>query len=222
VVTSTHSHKGLKHFVLGSFAETLLLYSDVPLLFINPNLKGASRPKHILFPTDFSEASKEAFQEVLKLAKSINGNVSLFHKIDFTLPPIIALNTRAYPLYKKAFVAEIGSKKNTATDWAKIAAAKGIRTKIIIDSKREGSLAEVILAQSKRNPGIIAMAAKSGPVMSALLGSTIRKVVRESSIPVWVLHPKDGANSQKQPLYVLTTEDVEGDLRRLPHCLDAS
>lgn len=217
VVTSTHARKGLKHFALGSFAETLLLYSDVPLLFVNPQLKSISRSERVLFPTDFSEASKEAFLEVLKLAKSTKSKVVLFHKIDFPWPPTVNLTLRAHPLYRKVFEEETQAKKKEAQNWLAIAKSENVQADMILEHKQQGSLSDLILAQSKKQFGIIAMAARRGPIQTAILGSTIRKVVRGSSLPVWVLHPSHKATSQmKPPLYTLTNEDIENDLQDLP------
>lgn len=217
VVTSTHGHKGLKHLALGSFAETLLLYSDVPLLFVNPHLKTDTKNKTILFPTDFSLASKLAFEEVLKVAKATQRKIVLFHKVLYTWPPTVKLSSSAYPLYKKAFEDELEFRRKEAGKWVDTAKTAGVMVDVVIDHKRQGSIAELILAENKKYPGLIAMAARSGPIKTALLGSTIRAIVRNSSEPVWVLHPSESAISEeKRPLYKVDAKDIEQDLRSLP------
>ena len=51
IVTATHANQGLSRLLLGSFTETLILHSKLPVLVVNPTAK--ARPiQKILFPTD--------------------------------------------------------------------------------------------------------------------------------------------------------------------------
>ena len=58
IATGTRTRKGLERMLLGSFAETLLFRSDVPLYVINPHQSVSRQLKRIFFPTHFSDASR--------------------------------------------------------------------------------------------------------------------------------------------------------------------
>jgi nucleotide-binding universal stress UspA family protein len=55
IVVGTHGRRGLRRWLLGSFAETLLLRSKVPVMIAGARCRGGSSFKKILFPTDFGE-----------------------------------------------------------------------------------------------------------------------------------------------------------------------
>jgi len=61
---------------------------------------------------------------------------------------------------------------------------------VILDEKGLSVWYQICSIASKTNAGLIAMEAQSGPVSSALLGSTTRQVVRHAPCPVLVLKPK--------------------------------
>src|SRR5262249_39669163 len=52
IAVGTHARKGVMRFLLGSFAETLILHSKTPLLIVNPKCKPMPAIKEILFATD--------------------------------------------------------------------------------------------------------------------------------------------------------------------------
>ncbi len=222
IVTSTHAQKGLKRLFLGSFAETLLLHSDVPLFFVNPHWNRRVQFKHILFLTDFSDESKEAFIRVLDIAKSMKIELTLFHKLAYLWPPTVIISVGVFPMYSEVFEQELDARKEDALRWSEEAKAKGVRVNVYVDHRMNRSIADSAISFAKKKPGIIAMASKSGPTKTALLGSTTRKVVRESPFPVWVLHPKAKVQEKGESLFTLTEEDLEKDLKRIPHVKKAA
>ena len=228
IVTSTHARKGIKRWVLGSFAETLLLYSETPLFFVNPLWNRANTFRHILFPTDFSTESKVVFNQVLNLVKSLGSHLTLFHKVSYSWPPTVVTAFSPNYIYMDACERELKSKRKLASTWAGEAKAKGITVDTWVDQNPDESVAEAIIRQSKKNSSLIAMASQSSPVRATLLGSTTRKVVRTSPFPVWVLHPnlrvqeESGKvraikRDQREPIFSFTKEDIEADLQRIQH-----
>lgn len=193
IAVGTRARTGLKRWLIGSFAETLILESDVPLFIINPRESIPERIHQILFPTDFSERSKAAFKRVIRFAKEVQAELTVFHKIRYELTPAVEVAFGAYPSYKHLFQEEILAKETEANAWATQAENEGIQTDSVVDYRTDGSVAQAILGISKRRGGMIAMAAHSGPLASALLGSLTRQVVRSSSSPVWVIHTEQKA-----------------------------
>jgi nucleotide-binding universal stress UspA family protein len=190
VVTTTRAHKGIRRWVMGSFAETLLLYSDVPILFINPYWKRTSPFNHILFCTDFSEESREAFKQVLKFAKSIGSKITVFNKLEsgraLFLEPAFIGYVPSYEMFSE----EREVIEQEASEWAAEAQSQGVTASSYVDLNPATSKVGSIVSLAKKKPGIIAIASHSGPMKTIFLGSLTREVVRSSPYPVWVLHPK--------------------------------
>lgn len=73
VVTGTHGREGFGKMLLGSHAENILRHSPVPVLVVGPHVRNepetTTRVKHILFATDFSEASFAALPHAISLAE---------------------------------------------------------------------------------------------------------------------------------------------------------
>jgi nucleotide-binding universal stress UspA family protein len=189
IAVGTHVNRGFKRFFLGSFAETLLIKSDVPTLIVNPSTPVPARIKKIFFPTDFSEASKSAFEAILPTASELKAKIFLYYKPDYFLP-YTATTFGIIPEFTEYLGADLEARALEGAEWAKQAKASDVSVHVIID-KKTGWVDESILKVSKRlKVDLVAMASQSGRVNAALLGSTARKVVRESLIPVWVIHPR--------------------------------
>ena len=192
IAVGTRARKGLKRWYLGSFAETLILKSEVPLLVVNPNEqrrgKGGDRVEHILFPSDFSPESEAAYLKAVEFAREIGARITLFHKVRFELSPALEAAFRAYDSYRGLFREEVEGHQSKAEEWVEIAHREGVEAESVIDYRLGGSVMESVLRESKRRGGMIAIAARSGPVGSVLLGSVTRQLVRNAMVPVWVVH----------------------------------
>jgi nucleotide-binding universal stress UspA family protein len=201
IIVSTHGRKGLSRFVLGSFAETLILHSDIPVFSVHPAwgsagdrarnraAKGATALKTLLFPTDFSYTSKKAFTDVLALAKAQGASITIFHKVVMPAYPAYEFAFTAYQAYAETFEDEAKHARIKAKKWATLARARGVTAHIEIDSTRRGGATETIIKRAQQMGAVIAMAAQSSPLRVHLLGSTTRQVIRNSTQPVWVVRP---------------------------------
>ena len=191
ILVSSHGRKGVKRWMLGSFAETLSLYSDVPLLTVHPNWKRIPEFNKILFPTDFSDESKEAFTHVLDFAEKQKSRIILFNKSNTQFYPAFDIGFAILPDYEQAFADENLANIKMAKEMSEQAKTRGLRVDVVFDHTRTGSTSEAILKKAKQTKSIIALASHSGPLTSVLMGSTTRQVVRYSEQPVWVIHPKE-------------------------------
>ena len=221
IVASTDANKGIKRFFLGSFVETLMLRSSVPVIVINPSWNRQVDFNHIIFATDFSSESREAFDRILEFSKKSGSRITLFNKIAFQYPyPGIELAFAA-PHFDQVTLEEAEAKKKHAAHWIEDAEAIGVHVTSVVDQKRTGSASEAILKFAKKKSGIIAMASHSGPLASIFLGSTAREIVRQSCSPVWIIHPaakKEISASNVTPLirkrnsFSITEGEVMEDL----------
>jgi nucleotide-binding universal stress UspA family protein len=123
----------------------------------------------------------------------------------------------AYQAYEENFRAQAKSALAEAEKWANDAKKRGIEVAIEVDSKRGGSVAEAVVKLATRLKAIVALAAQSRPLRALLMGSATRQIVRNSTQPVWVIHPSAQARSLRRnqtwspPLFVIKPEEnVEG------------
>ena len=183
IVTSTHGRSGPASLVLGSFSESLVYQSPIPVLLVNPKASALKRIKSILFATDFSDASHAAYKKVVQLAQQMEAEVVLFHKLQFPtvegLPPLLFSTT---PSELRENMQATGQK------WIKWGEQQGVKMKLQINTGKADRLKELQKVSKKLgNSAVVAMAAQSGALESNLLGSLTQKVVRSISCPVLVI-----------------------------------
>lgn len=177
LVVSTRARRGLKRWMLGSFAESLILRSETPLLIVNPRWTPATDFKSILYPTDFSSDSCDALPEVARFARSMAGKVVVFHKIHYELTHGLDL----------AFNDEFDRRRAKLDQFVASMKGEGVEAEGVLDFKVGRTVAEAILLMARRRNSMIAMAAQSGAWATAFLGSTTREVVRSANTPIWVV-----------------------------------
>ena len=97
-ILGTHGRTGLKHLLMGSVAEDLFRNLPCPVLTVGPNVSkrsmGRAEIRHILFPTDLSDASRAVFPYLASLASEYKASLTLLH----VLPVETATNPDAKAL----------------------------------------------------------------------------------------------------------------------------
>jgi len=188
ILVSSRARKGIDRFALGSFAETLVLRSPVPVLVTNPSTKAHQKLTTILYPTDFSAASKKGFDRVLTMAQRLEMQILIYHKLKLPyLSPPMGLGI---PTISRETLRELKKERMaTAAQWAKRAELSGVRTKFHIDSKEGPPLDSILKVNRTLGPkAMIAITSQSGPVGAAVLGSLTRQILRNATCPVLVVH----------------------------------
>lgn len=186
IVVSTHARKGLSRFILGSFAETMLLQSKKPVLAINPMCQAPERITRVLFPTDFSQPSRRGFEHTLELCKQLQATLTLYSK---ALEPIPSAFPEA-PILYEYFAEETKLMRKTGMAWKDWGQSRGVDVQFAFDDF-PGRVSDEILKFAKSGSfNLISMVAQSGPISSAILGSVTREVLRNAQCPVLVQHTK--------------------------------
>jgi len=180
IAVGTQARKGATKFLLGSFAESLILRSTIPVLIVSPRTKPIKKLRRIIFPTDFSEKSKEAFEKVQDLAEGSGASVTIFHQVDYG--PVTPSNF-------EALKSDRSWREREGQAFLQQAKENGLNAEFVVEAKPR-SAASAILALSQEPETLIAMVSSSNTVESLLLGSTTRQVIRRASCPVWVIHPR--------------------------------
>lgn len=141
-------------------------------------------PKKILCPVDFSKGSEQAVNKALELARAIGGEIELLHAYQL---PVLALPDSSVTV-SPTFVADMTDRAQRALNKHRddlAAQSVPAHTKLI-----EGNPAETIVDRAKAiGADMIVMGThgRSG-FKRFLLGSTVERVVRISTIPVLTVH----------------------------------
>ncbi|NDD91707.1 universal stress protein, partial [bacterium] len=175
VALPTHGRRGPARLILGSFAETLLLRSQVPTLTIGPEIHEIRGLERVLFSTDFGSGSKQVFRQVVNFASQLKSKVWLYHAVPNLMEPIFQsgayLFSGAWIPARNYFEREVQECERHGKAWSRWAENCGVECEFVLDETM-GNIPEHLLALIARERiGLLALASRSGPVASALLGS---------------------------------------------------
>lgn len=183
ILVATHARVGMPRLLLGSFAETLLLKSTVPVLTLNPDADRKQKVTSILFPTYFTTHSHEAFVTVLALAKSLSANLILYYKEPLILTGSYIMPQSLYSYIEKEFE----MRKQVSEKWRHEAEAAGVPTTVELDDNPGNPVLAIAEYAAAKKVDLIAMVTRSDAMSAILLGSSTRQVVRQAECPVFVL-----------------------------------
>lgn len=198
VVVQTHARQGLERWFLGSFAESLLLQSKVPVLSINPHTKPPTHIRRILFPTDLSQASRRTFKKLLMKCKSWGAELIVLHKLPDPIEPIVQSGVYmaggGWISLSQYYAKESGERRRQLDTWLKEAQRQRVPATVEI-IETPGLVADTILAAAEKlNADMVALSSHSGAIASVLVGSVARQVVRRAHCPVMVFHESPKAH----------------------------
>jgi nucleotide-binding universal stress UspA family protein len=150
---------------------------------------------HILIPNDLMNPGAPFLSRALDLAETLQAKVTLFNAVPQPIQDV--MNSGVYllsggwvpaPVYLQN---ERDEQQNTADTVLERARKRHIDCGSVVDYTAP-SIVDAILKQARdTHVSFITMAAESGPVASALLGSITRQVVRSAPCPVLVFRVKD-------------------------------
>ncbi len=180
------------HSFPGSFVETLLAESQLPVLVVNSQADPVHQFCRILVPTDFSKAARFDFGTIVQLARSLKSEIVLMHVL--TIPESMTVMEGAgliggWPRIE-SFIESVETEalKNSA-EMIAYAKRENVEAEFKLLRNRE-QLSKVILNQALRSKAdLIAMTNQTGPIASLLLGSVTRQILRSSQLPVFVFPP---------------------------------
>jgi nucleotide-binding universal stress UspA family protein len=197
ILVSSRARTGIDRLALGSFAETLVLRSPVPVFIANPQTKTHQKLRTILYPTDFSAASKKGFDRVLTVAQRQGMQILIYHKIDL---PYWPLNSGlVLPPVSRESLRELKAERIAlAEKWAQRAELSGVRAKYQIESQGGPTLDSILEISRRLGPKVmIGVTSQSGSVGALILGSLTRQILRTASCPVLVVHSDQPSLAKK-------------------------
>lgn len=192
IVLGTHARSGMQRWLLGSFAESLILHSDIPLLVVNPKVHKPQKIKTVLFPTDLSPASERGLRKLMPTLERLKANLILYHKMDYVIPETYSMIYRT-DIYEKYLKDDEKNRHTQLEKWSKMLTEKGIKCDIVIDEKPSFIPKAIVAAAKKHKVQMIALVSHTGPTSAVFLGSIARQVVRSADCPIWSWHTRDKA-----------------------------
>jgi nucleotide-binding universal stress UspA family protein len=205
ILVSSKGRSGIRRMALGSFAETLLIHSPVPVWVFGHGPADLREPdsRRIFFATDFSDVSQAAFARVIEQARALGARVTLFHCINLPEPMVSGAAvmgvSAGFPVDEYVRDQSEWARKRAA-DWIRFAAQSGVPVEFKLREVVPSIANEIVTEARRESAGIIALASHSGTVGATLLGSHARQVVRQSECPVWVFGPScEGVSKRPAP-----------------------
>ncbi len=189
IVVSSHGRSGISRMLFGSFAESLLDVSPLPLLFLNGKPRPSSASlKHVLWATDFSKTCEYAFGAFLNQAQGICARISLFHDVSLTpgMRAYFAQTDIGVPYLEDSVERQRVWAEQQAQVWQTRARAQGFAADFTVESGHASVAGGTLAVARESGSGMIAMASQVGSVGSMIWGSYAREVFRASEFPVWV------------------------------------
>ena len=190
ILVSSHARTGFERWMLGSFAETVILATPIPVVVVNPSHKVPRGVQKIFVPTDLSPKSTKFITRVAEFAVETGAAVDLFYKMPDPLDPMIQQGVYAVgggwvsvQSYLDDSAKESRLKLNTLAEKLRLL---GLKVDTVIDSSASSLVEAIEKCANERNADLIAVLTQSGPVAATLLGSVARGLVRTSEVPVMI------------------------------------
>jgi len=219
ILVTSRGRAGFGRLVFGSFGESLVAKSHLPVLFLTH--PGSDSPRgrsfnRVLFPTDFSDFSKKSFELFVQQVKTLDTQIILFHEVTLTHPMITGFGGMVGDSWipEDYFKERAKWAMNEGKHWIQRAHNEGVSTHLIVGESNPNIAMSIMKVAAEQEVGLIAMAAHSTPVEAVLTGSVAQEVFRSNQYPVWVCGPKmfednlDAISHNVRPEYYGTLQQL--------------
>ena len=177
IILTSHGKSRITSFVLGSFAEAMLSFSNLPLFFLPPkDSMLSSELNTVLFATDLSRNSWESFNKFLEEFQDNPPKIILFHVIP-SRPLVFELTEPRLNEIKEG------------ERWAEHGRARGFEI-VFVAKEADKNKSDMIIETAMENvAGMIAITCSSHRVKTKLLGNVATKIFKNRHFPLWVCGP---------------------------------
>jgi nucleotide-binding universal stress UspA family protein len=181
LISSTHGRTGMKRFLLGSFAETLIHFSKTDLVLFNEKtLLPLRAPRRLLYAHDFSRKGDDGFKRALRYASHWGAELHVVHAPQPSFAVRFDGQDPAVENYRKKVRAKV-QKVEAALQDAGVEGAVSLMT-------QTKPVSDLIYAVAKKvDADMILTSAQSGRLAALLGGSVTRQMIRESRVPTLVM-----------------------------------
>lgn len=183
VVVGTHGRTGLSRVLMGSVAARVLATAPCPVLSVRSR-PGGETPRTILFATDFSEASRQAWKQALALARTYRARLRIVH-----VEPELAEAQGARWAYAEAAREARADARRRLQALLREARKAGVRSDYRL---LRGPAHEAIVRAARSLPNawiVVGTHGRTG-LSGALIGSVAARVVATASRPVMTVRSR--------------------------------
>lgn len=186
VVLGSQGRRGLPRMVLGSVAERVVRMATVPVLTVHPSdhvailAGGMDRFRHVLAPTDFSEASRRGVDTATELAARLDAALTVVHvqpqpSFPHHVPPdvLAAADAQAHGLLE-----ELLGRVRARCPKAEGVLKRGTPWECVLDVAKDRGADLVVLSTHGRRG-----------LPRVFMGSVAEKIVRLAHVPVVTVGP---------------------------------
>jgi nucleotide-binding universal stress UspA family protein len=193
IIIANRGHSKLREMLLGSTVTALLQQSNLPVFLIKlrPDTAEGSDTarlrctapchdalRHILYPTDFSETARYAFEMLSRLATGPTERITLYHvqakgQVDLTNAAQLEEYNRIDHERLQSLSRELREQAGVDVD---IALSQGPAAQLIADKARSVSATMIVMGSQGR-----------GYISDLFLGGVTYQVLRNTPVPVLVI-----------------------------------
>ncbi|MBD3334029.1 MAG: hypothetical protein GF355_00770 [Candidatus Eisenbacteria bacterium] len=186
IVMGVHGAEPVRRFFLGSVADKVVRHAACPVLLAGRGKHPVGPYKKILFPVDFSHASKEASRLAVELARHDGAELSLLYVFQDVMPP-------AFYAAGDAFKSDPDMRERCETAMDEFLDGLGAGDLSIRKVCREGKPSqEIVEAAGEIESDVIIMGTRGlSGLPHILLGSTTERVLRRAPCPVLTVRDRD-------------------------------
>ncbi|RME14814.1 MAG: hypothetical protein D6797_07980 [Bdellovibrio sp.] len=189
LVMNTHAREGVSRLFIGSFAESVLTKSTVPLLLVNPHVQPVKDLEVALFSTDFSKFSQKALGYFVSQMQGFLKKLILFNEIPHPIDAFVQAGVATAGggwVSVEQFIQEESEERKKMAEKMVAAIPNEVETEIEIDDSPGPIVESVLRVARQKSVHWLALSAESGDFSSFTLGSIARSIIRHSEWPVWV------------------------------------
>lgn len=185
----THGYNAVERFFLGSFSERFTEYTPCPLLVVTPHAATPETFDHVLFATDFSDASRAALHRLLPLLRALGSRVHLEHLIPVHELPLFAHGDASRQQYEAELRAARDHAEARLRELGDAAALAGVAAEVRVDTIGASTLpGEGLVVRGKATQSAMLVVTAHGDLKRpGGIGSTARWLMRHADVPVLVM-----------------------------------
>lgn len=194
VVLGTQGRRGISRLMTGSVAEEVIRNANIPVMTVGPGVQenatgalAAEKPR-ILVPVSLTKNSDRAEELALRLAKSLGGEVVLFHSLYDGLHPVVR-SVYGMPTLPPEAAAMVNDMKNNAlralTKKVDAARKKGVTAYCVLHHACQDADTAVLEQAKAGHASLIVMGTHGRSLFAgSFLGRTARGVILGAEVPV--------------------------------------
>jgi nucleotide-binding universal stress UspA family protein len=200
ILVLSHGRKWISRMVLGSFAEKVLMHATTPVLFFGLLPAPHESLHKVLFATDFSEASRLAFELFLKQIKPMNPEVLVLHVAEYpnlvTGMSLTGVGAYLPDTYWKVMKESL---LNEGEHWVALAQSEGVRARAVIEDGLGDVASAIIKTARDEHVSLIGLSSIRSELQKVVMGSISTRVFRAHGHSVWVCGPRVFENPPIKP-----------------------